>query len=221
MSLDQIKPFFPLVGPLVALVISAVVLPLVRQWFALYKEQHQMIKRQFFEHTEVILFGVFQNRVEYDALGVFRTVLFGERLFDLIIGWNDRPSPNLIVPTNPHQAERLRTVMRMQSSSLLLQCVRIDPYFEAGQKLGSAEYRYVQFVASLVRPDPGKLTWHDCPRVVLIEESALRKIHEGTVEPGTPDRDGATWLEILRQIAVEYFEGRRDAIEIIASPVGS
>jgi len=43
MSLDNIKPFFPLVGPLVALVISAVVLPLVRQWFALYKEQHQMI----------------------------------------------------------------------------------------------------------------------------------------------------------------------------------
>ena len=66
--LDQIKPFFPLVGLLVALVISAVVLPYVRQWLVLYREHHQIIKRQFFEYTEVILFGVFENRVEYDAL---------------------------------------------------------------------------------------------------------------------------------------------------------
>jgi hypothetical protein len=208
-------------GPLVALLLSAVVLPLVRQWFALYKEHHQMMRRQFFEHTEVILFGVFQNRVEYDALGVFRTVLFGERLFELIVGWNDRPSPNLIVPANAHQAEHLRTVMRMHASALLLQCVRIDPYFDAGQKQGTPEYRYVQFVACLVRPDPGRLTWHDCPRVVLIEHSALQKIQEGTVEPSTPDKDGIAWLEILRQIGAEYFAGRRDAIEVITSPVGN
>ena len=221
MNLDDIKPFFPLVGPLVALVISAVVLPFVRQWLLLYREHHQMLKRQFFEHTEVILFGIFQNRLEYDALGVFRTVLFGERLFDLIVGWNERPSPNLIVPGNPHLAERLRTVMRMQASALLLQCVRIDPYFDAGRKLGSPEYRYVQFVACLVRPDACKISWHDCPRVVLIEESALQKIGDGELEPSASDRDSETWLEILRQIATEYCEGRREAIEIIASPVGN
>jgi hypothetical protein len=220
MSLDDVKPFFPLVGPMAALVISAVVLPIVRQWLVLYKEHHQMIKRQFFEHTEVIVFGVFKNRVQYDALGVFRTVLFGERLFDLIVGWNDRPSPNLIVPPSPHLAEHLRTVMRMHASAFLLQCVRIDPYFDAGEKLGSPEYSYVQFVACLVRPDPDKSTWHDCPRVVLIEESALRKIGDGTVQPNTPDRDGATWLEIVQQIAVEYFAGRRSAIDTFTSPVG-
>ena len=221
MTLEDIKPFFPLVGPSVALVISVVVLPLVRQWFALYRERNQMIHRQFFEHTEVILFGVFGNRVEYDALGAFRTVLFGERLFDLIVNWNQRPSPNLILPANRLAAEHLRTVMRMQASSLLLQCVRIDPYFDAGQKLGTPEYRYVHFVACLVRPDLGKLTWHDCPRVVLIEESALRKIGEGKVQPNTADTDGQTWLKILQEIASEYASERRAAIEVIASPVGS
>ena len=221
MTLDDIKPFFPLVGPLVALTLSAVVLPLVRQWFSLYREHHQMIRRQFFEHTEVILFGVFQNRIEYDALGVFRTVLFGERLFDLIVNWNQKPSPSLIIPANRLQAEHLRTVMRMHASSLLLQCVRIDPYFDVGQKLGTAEYRYVNFVSCLVRPDPGKLTWHDCPRVVLIEESALWKIHEGAVAASTPDKDGTAWLEILQQIATEYFADRRSAIEVITSPVGN
>src|SRR3990167_4769047 len=159
MSLDDIKPFFPLVGPLVALIISAVVLPIVGKWMLLYREHHRMLKRQFFEHAEAILFGVFQNRVEYDALGAFRTVLFGERLFDLIVDWNNRASPNLILPKNPHMAEHLRTVMRMQASALLLQCVRIDPYFDVGRKLGSPEYRYVQFVACLVRPDASKLSW--------------------------------------------------------------
>ena len=69
-----------------------------------------------------------------------------------MINWNNRPSPNLIVPGNRHLAEHLRTVMRMQASSLLLQCVRIGSYFEAGRKLGCAEYRYVQFAACLVRP---------------------------------------------------------------------
>ena len=221
MSLDDVKPFFPLMGPLVALVISVVVLPYVRQWLLLYKESHRMIRRQFFEYTEVILFGVFQNRIEYDALGMFRTALFGERLFDLIVCWNRRPSPNLIVSPNLHEAERLRTVMRMHASALLLQCVRIDPYLEAGHKQGTAEYRYVQFVACLVRPDAQKLTWHDCPRVVLVEESALRKIHEGGVEPNTTDKDGQLWLEILGQIATEYFGGRHQSIEVLSSPVGS
>lgn len=220
MTLDEIKPFFPLVGPLVALVISVVVIPLVRQWLVLYREQQMMMRRRFFEHTEVILFGVFDNHVEYDALGAFRTVLFGERLFDLIVGWNDRPSPNLIVPPHPHHAEHLRTVMRMQASSLLLQCVRIDPYFDAAEKHGPPDYRYVNFVACLVRPDAHDITWHDCPRVVLVEESVLQKIHNGTVQPGTPDRDGATWLTILRQIAGEYFKNHRSAIEVISSPAG-
>lgn len=221
MELNELKPFFPLVGPLVALSISVVVLPLLRQWLTLYRDHHQMIKRQIFEHTEVLLFGVFQNRVEYDALGVFRTALFGERLFDIIVGWNDRPSPNLVAPENGHQAERLRTVMRMHASSLLLQCMRIDPYFDAGRKLGSAEYRYVNFVACLVRPDAGKLTWHDCPRVVLIEESALQKFREGKIEPNSCDKDGATWLAVLEEIAAEYFDGPHVAVEVIASPVGS
>ena len=220
MHLDQITKFFPLVGPLVALVISAVVLPYVRQWLVLYREHHQIIKRQFFEYTEVILFGVFENRVEYDALGVFRTVLFGERLFDRIVTWNKRPSPDLILPQDPHEAEHLRTVMRMQASSLLLQCVRIGPYFDAARKLGSAEYRYVQFVACLARPDARKLSWHDCPRVVLIEESALRKVHDAVAEPSTPDKDGATWLDVLRQIAEAHFKGGHPAIDVISSPVG-
>jgi hypothetical protein len=220
MHLDQIKQFFPLVGPLVALVISAVVLPYVRQWLALYREHHQIIKRQFFEYTEVMLFGVFENRVEYDALGVFRTVLFGERLFDRIVNWNKRPSPDLILPRDPHEAEHLRTVMRMHASSLLLQCVRIGPYFDAGRKLGSAEYRYVQFVACLVRPDANKLTWHDCPRVVLIEESALRKVQDPSAQASTPDKDGATCLDMLRQIAELHFKDGHPAIDVISSPVG-
>jgi len=154
-------------------------------------------------------------------LGVFRSVLFGERLFDLIVGWNERPSPNLILPENPHLAERLRTVMRIEASALLLHCVRIDPYFAAGRKHGSVEYRYVQFVACLVRPDACKLTWHDCPRVVLIEESALEKIGGGSVQPNSPDQDGATWLGILREIAARCAAGRPAAIEVIASPVGN
>ena len=221
MSLDDMKPFFPLVGPLAALTISVAVIPLVRQWLVLSREHQQMIKRQFFEFTEVILFGVFQNRLEYDALGAFRTVLFGERLFDLIVGWNDHPSPSIIAPENPHQADHLRTVMRMQASSLLLQCVRIDPYFDIGQKQGSAEYRYVQFVACLVRPDPGKLSWHDCPRVVLVEESALRKLHDGAADGSTCDKDTVAWLDILNQIAAKYFAGSREAIEVIATPAGN
>jgi hypothetical protein len=221
MSLDDAKPFFPLLGPLVALTISVVVIPLVRQWLALAREHQRMVKRQFFEFTEVILLGVFQNRLEYDALGTFRTVLFGERLFDVIVGWNERPSPNLIIADSPAQAAHLRTVMRMQASSLLLQCVRIGSYFDVGQKFGSAEYRYVKFVASLVRPDPDTLSWHDCPRVILIEESALRKIQEGAAEPNTADQDEGTWLKILREIAAEHLSDRRRSVEVISSPVGN
>jgi len=223
LNLDDIKPFFPLVGPLVALTVSAVLIPLARQWLLLNRQQHQMVKRQFFEFTEVLLFGVFGNRVEFDALGVFRSVLFGERLFEVIVNWNDRPSPDLILPENPVQAEHLQTVMRMQSSSLLLQCVRIDPYFDVARKLGTAEYRYVKFVACLARPDPAKLNWHDCPRVVLIEENALRKIYDNdpAIQPNTPDCDGTTWLEVLRQMGVRYFGGQRLGIEVMTSPIGN
>lgn len=220
MTLDQLKPFFPLFGPLVALLISAAVLPLLRQWMTLSREQHRLIRRQMFEFTEVLLFGVFQNRVEYDALGSFRTVLFGERLFELIVNWNNRPTPDLIEPENCHLAERMRTVMRMQASALLLQCVRIDPYFDASQKLGSPDYRYVNFIACLARPDGNHITWHDCPRLLLIEEGTLRKLQDPSVQPNTPDQDGATWLQILRDVGAKHFQGKRAAFELIASPVG-
>src|SRR3954462_13834036 len=101
-KLTELK-FFELssiLGWLFSLLMSAIIIPFIARLHRLHREQQQMIRKKLFEHTGVVLFGLFDGRLQSDYLGGFLTTFFGERLFDLIVGWNEGSSPSIIIPRN-------------------------------------------------------------------------------------------------------------------------
>jgi hypothetical protein len=209
-----------LLGPLTGLVLGTVIVPLLVRIYRLHQEHQRMVKRQLFEHTEVILAGEFDGQVQTDNLGGFLTTLFGERLFGQIVHWNDKPSPSLINPPSDFQADHLRAILRAHVSPFLLQSKRIDCYFDRLAEYGTPSYKFAKFVACLVRPDACMLDSHDCPRVLVIEEAALRRVFENAdVKPQYPTKDGKTWLETIRLVGEKYFSHGHPSIEVLEIPI--
>ena len=219
--LTELK-FFELssvVGWLLSVVMSAVILPYVTRIYRLHREQHLMIRKKLFEHTGVVLFGLFDGRLQSDFLGGFLTTFFGERLFDLIVGWNERPSPSLIVPGNEFEADHMAEILAAKASPYLLQSRRIDAYFRGAEVYGTPSYRYAKLVVGLARPDAAKLKSHDYPRVVIVEQGALKRIMEEEVEPQWETQDGFTWLATVRDLGARYYGGAHQGIAVLELPV--
>ncbi len=208
-----------ILGWVVSLFMTAIVIPYLARIIRLHKEQHRMIARKLFENTGVMLFGLFDGVLQSEFLGGFLTTLFGERLFDLIVGWNDAPSPSLIVPRNDFEASHMAEILAAKASPYLLQSRRIDAYLRDVEAHGSASYRYAKLVVGLARPDPSKLKSHDYPRVVVVEVGTLKRIMEQDVRPQDESQDGYTWLETVRLLGQRYFGGQHDGLAVLELPL--
>jgi hypothetical protein len=215
----RIFEFSSIVGWMVSLVMSAVIIPFLARLYRLHREQQQMIRRKLFEHTGVVLFGLFDGRLQSDYLGGFLTTFFGERLFNLIVGWNDAPSPSLIVPTSDFEADHMAEILAAKASPYLLQSRRIDVYFEGVEAHGSPSYRFAKLVVGLARPDASKLKSHDYPRVIVVEQGTLRKILDEEVQPQWESQDGYTWLETVREMGNRYFSGKHNGLAVLELPL--
>ena len=219
--MEFLKPYEPLIGPLSTLLLMAVVVPYLRRLYRLHREQGLMIRKKLLEHTGVVIFGLFDGKLQSDYLGGFLTAMFGETLFDLIVGWNDRPSPNIIVPQTDYQCDHLQEILAAHASPFILQSGRIDCYFRGAEVCGTPSYPFARFVVALARPDATHLASHDYPRVTIVEVGALRRIMEETVQPQSDSQDGQTWLVTVRELGKDFFGGRRQGTVILEVPLVS
>lgn len=208
-----------ILGWLFSLFMSAVMLPFIARLYRLHREQQHMIRKKLFEHTGVVLFGLFDGRLQSDYLGGFLTTFFGERLFDLIVGWNDGPSSNIIVPRNDFEADHMAEILAAKASPYLLQSRRIDGYFQGAEAFGTPSYRFAKLVVGLARPDASKLKSHDYPRVIIVEQGALKTILEGEVQPQWETQDGFTWLATVREMGERYFAGKHHGVAVLELPL--
>lgn len=209
-------------GWIISIFLSFVILPYLRRIVKQHHDQNQMIKKKLFEHTGVVMFGVFDKKIQSDCLGGFLTTLFGEILFHHIVEWNTRPSPSLIVPANGFEAEHMQEILAAHASPYVLQSKRIDCYFRDAERFGTEHYPFAKLVIGLARPDASKLTGHDYPRVVIIEQGMLKKLmNDPSVEPQWNTKDGTTWLETLRELGRRYFAGERSGITVLEVPLQS
>ena len=208
-----------ILGWLFSLFMSAVMLPFIARLYRLHREQQHMIRKKLFEHTGVVLFGLFDGQLQSDYLGGFLTTFFGERLFDLIVGWNDGPSPSLIVPRNDFEADHMSEILAAKASPYLLQTRRIDGYLRGAEADGTPSYRFARMVVGLARPDPSKLKSHDYPRVIIVEQGTLKAILQGEVKPQWETQDGFTWLATVREMGERYFGGKHHGIAVLELPL--
>ena len=217
--MELFKHYEPLIGPLSTLILMAVVVPYLRRLYRLHREQGLMIRKKLLEHTGVVIFGLFDGKVQSDYLGGFLTALFGETLFDLIVGWNETPSPSIIVPKTDYQGDHLKEILAAHASPFVLQSRRIDCYFRNAEVCGTPSYPFAKFVVALARPDAAQLASHDYPRVVIVEIGALRKIIETDPEPQYDTKEGRTWLDTVRELGNDFFAGQRDGMVILEIPI--
>jgi hypothetical protein len=219
--MDYLKMAELFAGPLLTLILMVIIVPYLRRLYRMHREQGLMIRRKLLEHTGVVVFGVFDGGLQSDYLGGFLTVMFGETLFDLIVGWNDAPSPNLIVPKSEYQCAHLQEILAAHASPFILQSGRIDCYFERVKAYGTPSYQFAKFVVGLARPDANKLTCHDYPRVIVVEIDNLKRITEDEVRPQYETQDGYVWLETVREMGKCYFSGRQQGLVVLEIPLGS
>ncbi len=219
--MEYLKLYEPILGPLLTLLLMAIVVPYLRRLYRLHREQGLMIRRKLLEHTGVVIYGVFDRKLQSDYLGGFLTAMFGETLFDLIVGWNDAPSPSIIVPKTDYQCEHLQEILAARASPFVLQSGRIDCYFRGVQDWGTPSYPFAKFVVALARPDAAQLSSHDYPRVVVVEIGALKKIVEEDTEPQYDDKDGQTWLQTIRELGRDFFGGNRRGMVVLEVPIAA
>lgn len=196
---------------LIELGVTLVILPLVAKILRHNHEQGKMIKKKLDETTGVVIFGLFDGQLQSDYLGGIKTALFGEWLFDLIVGWNDKPSPNLITPPENYLADYMREIMVANASPFILQSNRIDRYFAGAKTHGTPSYQFARLVVGLARPDANKLQSQDYPRIIVVEEGHLQRIFDEhkNIKPQYNTSEGRTWLETVDNLAYCHFKGNR------------
>lgn len=219
--LNELKLFelSSILGWVISFLMSAIILPFIARLYRLHREQQHMIRKKLFEHTGVVLFGLFDGKLQSDFLGGFLTSFFGERLFDLIVGWNDVPSPSIVVPRNDFEADHMTEILAAKASPYLLQSRRIDGYLRGVESHGTPSYRYAKLVVGLARPDASKLKSHDYPRVIVIEQGTLKKIMHEEVQPQWETQDGFTWLATVRDLGERFFGGKHQGISVLELPL--
>jgi hypothetical protein len=214
-------------APFVMPILTLVVVPFVISWYKEWRAHQRMLQRKLTSSTEVVMFGTFPadsgpgKVLMYDPVGSVHTAFFGDALFKLIDRWNDEPSADLIIPSDPALAAHLSTAMMMYVPPFILQSNRLDAYFAQAMQHGPKSYRFARFVGILSRPDANKGRWHDVPRLIVVEEATLRSLE--ACENTTPFEDtpnGRLWLDVVRQAAIRYNKGLTDGFVTIEVPVG-
>lgn len=219
---ETMLKYGPYIAPVLTVVMTAIIIPYVRRIHRLHQEQSEMIHKKLFGNTGVVIFGEFDGKVQSDYLGGFLTALFGETLFNEIVGWNDRPSPSIIVPPEDYQCDHLTEIMAAQASPFILQSRNIECYFGGAEVFGTASYKFAKVVVALARPDAHKLSCHDYPRIVIVEVGHLRRILDTPeVAPQYQTMDGQTWLETVRELGQRYFHGDKKGIAVLEIPLPS
>ncbi|MGO8752358.1 MAG: hypothetical protein ACLQNE_40990 [Thermoguttaceae bacterium] len=219
--MDPMKTCELLLGPLLTIILTAIIVPYLRRIYRLHREEGLMIRKKLLEHTGVVIFGVFDGGLQSDYLGGFLTLMFGETLFDLIVGWNNAPSPSVIVPKTAYQCAHLQEILAAHASPFILQSGRIDCYFDGVKAYGTATYKFAKFVVGLARPDANKLISHDYPRVIIVEIDNLKRIAEEEVRPQYETQDGYVWLETVREMGKSYFSGKQQGLVVLEIPLRS
>jgi hypothetical protein len=219
--MDYLKTLELLLGPLLTLILTMIIVPYLRRLYRMHREQGLMIRKKLLEHTGVVVFGLFDGGLQSDYLGGFLTVMFGETLFDLIVGWNDAPSPSIIVPKTEYQCDHLQEILAAHASPFILQSGRIDCYFDRVKAYGTLSYQFAKFVVGLARPDANKLTSHDYPRVIIVEIDNLKRITDEEVRPQYETQDGYAWLETVREMGKCYFSGKQQGFVVLEIPLRS
>ena len=214
-----LRNFELLLGPLLTLILTAIIVPYLGRLYRLHREQGLMIRKKLLEHTGVVIFGIFDGGLQSDYLGGFLTLMFGETLFDLIVGWNDAPSPNIIVPKTEYQCAHLQEILAAHASPFILQSGRINCYFDKVKAYGTPSYKFAKFVVGLARPDANKLTSHDYPRVIIVEVDNLKRIVDEEVRPQYETPDGFVWLETVREMGRCYFGGKQQGLVVLEIPL--
>jgi len=217
--MDYLKTLELLLGPLLTLILTMIVVPYLRRLYRMHREQGMMVRKKLLEHTGVVIFGLFDGGLQSDYLGGFLTVMFGETLFDLIVGWNDAPSPSIIVPKTEHLCAHFREILAAHASPFILQSGRIDCYFDRVKAYGTPSYQFAKFVVGLARPDANKLTAHDYPRVIIVEIDNLKRIIEEEVRPQSDTQDGYAWLGTVREMGKCYFSGKQQGFVVLEIPL--
>jgi hypothetical protein len=219
--MEYLKTFEWLLGPLFTLILTAIIVPYLGRLYRMHREQGLMIRKKLLEHTGVVIFGLFDGGLQSDYLGGFLTLMFGETLFDLIVGWNDAPSPSIIVPKTEYECAHLQEILAAHASPFILQSGRIDCYFDHVKAYGTPSYQFAKFVVALARPDANKLTCHDYPRVVIVEIDNLKRIVEEEIRPQYETPDGYVWLETVRDVGKCYFSGKQQGLAVLEIPLRS
>lgn len=204
----------------------ALILSVFTRWRRKHREYQDLRHKQATQQTRVVICGAFRDEtkedclLEFDPLGVFRTIHFGENLFGFIDEWMRRREPGIIWPDDPHTAAHLREMLCIEGSSMILQCFRIGSYLR-GDARGIPAYRYVRIVASLVRLPRTNAAWEDLPCALLIEEGMLRLVHENRVVPHPDEKHGQGVLDSLRLVAHAHFEEDGRGTDVFTTPAGS
>jgi hypothetical protein len=214
---EQWKPYVMVVYYTFTSFVTFVLWPLLYGRYRMHKQYLKMLQCTLDDVCEVVFFGVFDGVIQYDPLGSFPTTYFREPLAKLITNWNVRPSPDIICTEDAAEMTHLRAVVGMNAAANLTRSLCSKCYLRVAKVHGQGEYRYARIFACLVRPDPGVLSWPDCPRVVVIEEGALEKIMAGKTLPNA-DKDGPIWLTLLKQIG-EAHQKKFGCIATFTTPV--
>lgn len=214
--------FLELILKMVTPITGAILLAVFGRWRKRHREYQDMRHRQTTHQTRMVLCGVFEKSpgvriLEFDPLGVFRTIHFGEVLFNIIDLSMKGKKSGLIVPEDSHASAHLREMLFTEGSSLLLQCNRIDAYLDGEITIVGA-YRCVNMIACLVNLPTQNSDWEHLPCVLIIEESMLKAVRANSVSHNPKEPHGEDILDILRMLATQYFSGENDGIAVFTTP---
>lgn len=207
---------------LISILFTALIIPYWRRQRRLYAEQREMIQRTLMQNTGVMIFGHFGKQVQSEFLGDFLTSLFGEVLFDIITEWNKdhHRKEAIVMPANEAQAVHMRYLASAKASSFILQSHGLGRYFRNAQLHGTPEYQFCKVLVAIACPKPDRLTSHDHPRLIAIEEGALKRIAaDRDTLPQWDTQDGHTWVAVLRELAEDWEEGEQNGIAVLEIPV--
>jgi hypothetical protein len=172
------------------------------RWWRLWKEDRKLRRQEASEHVEIIFCIVVEQRLHVLRMGGFRTIDLGERLFQLILKWNWKPSADLILPEYPEYRRHLHEMLEMFVPPHLQQQLVLMGAWLRRAGVPSRDVvglPHADLTLALVRPDvvPG---WRDCARVIVLPTAQLAQW--GALRPNVPPDDHDAESTFVRSLDV-------------------